>query len=231
MRYLGGKSRIKRNIAEYINANSDHNQPLISLFCGSCAVESLLDFDKKILNDLHPHLIAMWRDLQDGRDFPDIITANDYLEIKAHQNDDMGLAGFVGFGCSYGGKWWGGLARERRGDDFCKTPKASLMKDFEGVKTATFLCGDYREVEIPDNAVVYSDPPYKNATGYATGAFNTEEFWEYMRKISKNANVFISEESAPEDFSCVWEKSLRRQLDNQGGNTFMRIEKLFQYKG
>ena len=49
MRYLGGKSRIKRDIAEYINANADHNQPLISLFCGSCAVESLLDFDVKIL--------------------------------------------------------------------------------------------------------------------------------------------------------------------------------------
>ena len=74
-----------------------------------------------------------------------------YVKIKDNQNEDMGLAGFVGFGCSYGGKWWGGLAREHRGDDFCKTPKASLMRDFEGVKTATFLCGDYRDVEIPQN--------------------------------------------------------------------------------
>ena len=231
IRYLGGKSRIKRDIAAYINENADHTKPFVSLFCGSCAVESLCDFDKKTLNDAHPHLISMWRDLQRGRDFPSVITSDEYLKIKARQNEDMGLAGFVGFGCSYGGKWWGGIAREHRGDDFCETPKESLLRDFSGVKNAQFICGDYGDVEIPEGAVVYCDPPYANTTRYSTGDFNIEEYWEYMRELSKRADVYISEEVAPDDFVCVWKKPLRRQLDNQGGNTFIRTEKLFKYKG
>ena len=169
----------------------------------------------------------MWKDLQNGRDFPDIVTLDEYVKIKENQDGDMGLAGFVGFGCSYGGKWWGGLAREHRGDNFCKTPKKSLMRDFNGLKTAEFMCEDYRDVFIPDGAVVYADPPYDKTTGYSTGAFESKAFWEHMRKISQNANVFISEETAPDDFLCVWEKPLLRQIDNQRGNTFIKTEKLF----
>lgn len=228
---MGGKSRIKRDISEYINANSDHNAPFVSLFCGSCAIEALINADKKILNDAHPYLIAMWKDLQDGRKFPDVITSAEYYEIKEKQKDDMGLAGFIGFACSYGGRWWNGFARENRGDNTCNTHIKALLRDLDGVKYATFLCKDYREVEIPNGATVYSDPPYKATTKYSTGAFDTEEFWKYMREISKRANVFISEEVAPNDFTCVWEKPLRRQIDNQSGNTFIRTEKLFQYKG
>ena len=34
--------------------------------------------------------------------------------------------------------------------------------------------------------------------------FDTEEFWEIMRKWSKNNIVLISEMDAPEDFVEVW---------------------------
>lgn len=223
IRYLGGKSRIRRDIAEYINANSDENSPFVSLFCGSCAVESLINAKRKICNDAHPYIIAMWRELQRGRKFPEKITDKEYHSIKENMTADSALAGFVGFGCSYGGKWWGGLARDRRGDDFCKAPKISIA----GLENAEFICNDYCKVIIPPNSTVYCDPPYKATTGYSTGVFDNEAFWEYMRIISKDNNVFISEENAPEDFVCVWQKPLRRQIDNQGKNVFVRTEKLF----
>lgn len=223
---MGGKSRIRRDIAGYVNANSDRNSAFVSLFCGSCAVESLIDAQQKICNDAHPYIIAMWRALQRGRKFPERITEEEYYHIKENKTEDSALAGFVGFGCSYGGKWWGGLARERRGDNFCKAPNISIV----GLEHAEFICLDYRDVVIPPNSTVYCDPPYKATTGYSTGAFDHKAFWEYMRKISKNNNVFISEENAPEDFVCVWQKPLRRQIDNQGENTFVRTEKLFKLR-
>ena len=29
-------------------------------------------------------------------------------------DENPALTGFVGFGCSFGGKWWGGYAKDKR---------------------------------------------------------------------------------------------------------------------
>ena len=108
-------------------------------------------------------------------------------------DENPALTGFVGFGCSFGGKWWGGYAKDKRGDDYCGQAKRGLLKDFPGVRSATFTCLDYHDVEIPDGAVVYCDPPYVNTTGYTVGQFDTNEFWNYMRQLSKRCDVYISE--------------------------------------
>ena len=75
MQYMGGKSRIARQIAEFINeiprrkvqncqapGPDNHNYGgggadcFVSLFCGSCAVESKVQgFSRKILNDRHKY--------------------------------------------------------------------------------------------------------------------------------------------------------------------------------
>lgn len=59
MRYMGGKSRISKQIAEVLNSAIDKNISFVSLFCGSCAIESKVQTNVKILNDKHPYLIAM----------------------------------------------------------------------------------------------------------------------------------------------------------------------------
>lgn len=78
--------------------------------------------------------------------------------------------------------------------------------------TAQFTCQDYRDVIIPNNSIVYADPPYNNTTGYGKDKFNSDEFWKYMRIISKNNKVFISEQTAPNDFKCVWEKGIYKNI-------------------
>jgi DNA adenine methylase len=79
---------------------------------------------------------------------------------------------------------------------------------------------------------VYADPPYANTTGYSFGKdFDTDEFWEYMRHISKNNQVFISEQSAPSDFECVWQREIKRTLDVNKNNQPQKTEKLFVYRG
>lgn len=135
MRYQGGKSKIAKPIAEAIYAvsrrqdeDSGADRPdnfgggvlgstLVSLFCGSCAVEAKLapHFKRLICNDAHPYLIAMWKALQRGWEPPDIVTEAEYQYIKDHKNEDPALAGFVGFGCTFGAKWFGGYARDKRG--------------------------------------------------------------------------------------------------------------------
>lgn len=231
MQYMGGKSRISKQIAEILNSAIDKNKPFVSLFCGSCAIESKVQADVKILNDKHPYLIAMWQALQNGWTPPDVVTKEEYYRVKANMDENPALTGFVGFGCSFGGKWWGGYAKDKRGDDYCGQAKRGLLKDLVGIQSATFTCLDYRDVEIPDGAVVYCDPPYVNTTGYTVGQFDTDDFWDYMRQLSKRCDVYISEESAPDDFECIWSKEKVRTLEKSDNVGRVKVEKLFKYKG
>ena len=100
MQYMGGKSRIARQIADFINEIprrkvTDCQAPcpdnhgcggggadyFVSLFCGSCAVESKVQgFSHKILNDRHKYLIAMLQGVQSGYELPERITPENNFE-------------------------------------------------------------------------------------------------------------------------------------------------------
>ena len=105
------------------------------------------------------------------------------------------------------------------------------MKDISGLINAEFSCLDYKDVIIPKGSVVYADPPYAKTTGYdkIVGEFNHEEFWEYMRKISKDNIVLISEYTMPDDFECIWKKNIKCTLNNK--QVTDKTEKLFIYRG
>lgn len=57
---------------------------------------------------------------------------------------------------------------------------------------------------------------------------NYEHFWNWVRDLSKDNYVYISEQSAPEDFEPVWIKDVTRTTNKT--NDFKAIEKLFIYK-
>ena len=200
MRYQGGKSRIAQQIAEIIQREREResNLTFVSLFCGSCSVESKVNgFDKIICNDKHEYLIELFKGVQNGYELPEIITEEQYKYIREHKDNDKVLTGFVGFGCSFGGKWFGGYARNKTNTNYALQSKKSLLKDTSNLMTAQFTCQDYHDVIIPNNSIVYADPPYNNTTGYGKDKFNSDEFWEYMRVISKNNKVFIALSRTP----------------------------------
>ena len=232
MRYQGGKSRIATSIAVAIERERESNQTFVSLFCGSCAVEAKLapHFDRVICNDKHEYLIEMFKGVQNGYKLPEHISEEEYKYIRSHKDENKILAGFVGFGCSFGGKFFGGYARNKEQTNYALQSKKSLLKDMIYLSNAEFTCLDYRDVEIPDGSIVYADPPYANTTTYQGQKFDSEAFWEYMRQISKHSQVFISEQTAPDDFECIWEKPFTRTLDRNKDNQFKVVEKLFTYK-
>lgn len=249
MQYMGGKSRISRSIAEIINAVSGRKiqnratpipnikrigggQVFVSLFCGSCSVESkVTGFQRMILNDRHEYLIALLKGVQGGYELPDAITETEYQYIRQNKSEDPVLTGFVGFGCSFGGKWFGGYARNKGGTNYAAQSKKSLLKDMATLTDAEFVCGDYRTLPIPYGAVIYADPPYEGTTGYSGDKFDSNDFWIAMRLLADTGHtVFISEQTAPDDFICVWEKPFMRTLDVNKQNQFQITEKLFTYQ-
>ncbi len=181
-----------------------------------------------ILNDRNPYLIALLRAVQDGWQPPDEITEEQYYFIRDRKDDMQALAGFAGFACSFGGKFFGGFARDKRGTrNFARAGKVSLLRDMQPLMQAQILCGDYRDVPITDDAVIYADPPYAGTTGYNHERFDTEAFWQYAREMSKDHRMFISEMNAPEDFIPVWQKQVRRDMSCNAEQRCVVTEKLY----
>jgi len=57
----------------------------------------------------------MFKSLQNGWIPPTIVTEEDYTNAKKNQDEEPHVAGFVGFACSFAGKYWGGYARDSKG--------------------------------------------------------------------------------------------------------------------
>jgi len=55
---MGGKSRISNDISKIINTYSK-DKNFVSLFCGTCAIESKIIAKTKTCNDGHEYLVAL----------------------------------------------------------------------------------------------------------------------------------------------------------------------------
>ena len=73
------------------------------------------------------------------------------------------------------------------------------------------------------------DPPYQGTTGYKTGAFGHDMFFEWCREQAKKNVVFVSEYNAPEDFECVWQGEIKTNFaSTRKAATHKAVEKLFK---
>lgn len=83
---------------------------------------------------------------------------------------------------------------------------------------------DYREVHIPENAVVYCDIPYKDKTtkGYGGGQFDHDEFYAWAKNKS---GIFISEYAMPEDFVDVY--TINHASRIAANKSFSIVERIF----
>ena len=229
MQYFGGKQRISKQIVEVLNEYRKGNQPLVEPFVGGCNIISKMS-GERYCYDINEYLIEMYKAVQNGWTPPAIITEEEYDYIRNNKDKDKPLTGFVGIGCSYSGKWFGGYARNKTGRNYCLNAHNSILKQLNEIRDIKFDCKDYKELEF-DGCLIYCDPPYKDTTKYPIiGEFNTEEFWNVMRNWSKNNTVIISEYEAPNDFECIKEINTKTDIRNRSGKRENRVERLFKFK-
>jgi len=228
MRYFGGKTRTCKAIAAIIQSNLKEDQLFISPFVGGGWVECLIK-GKKECFDKHTYLIAMYKELQSGWEPPKTLTKEEYNHVKDNLDEKPYLSGFVGFGCSFAGKWFGGYAKDSTDRNFCLNAYNSILRKMEGFIDTRFDCKSYLDLD-PHDAVIYCDPPYCGTTQYSkkiVGDFDSDEFWKKMRKWSEDNVVIVSEYNAPDDFNCVWEQSVKLDIRDANNKKKDRIEKLF----
>lgn len=200
---MGGKHRLGKRIANVLLAARGAHTSYLEPFVGAGGVLRHVapHFDMVVASDLHKDLILLWQALQSGWVPPDALSFDEYQELR--QADPSALRAFAGYGLSYGGKWFGGYAREYRpSDDYCGAARRGLLHKIASAAHVDFRHCDYREWHPNEKVLIYCDPPYRGTTRSSATreSFDTSAFWACMRKwASHGATVFVSEYGAPDE--------------------------------
>lgn len=125
--------------------------------------------------------------------------------------------------------------------DIGKVDRAQVLEQFQRLQQLEHLqqleCVeatnmDYTEFSGVENAILYLDPPYENATlkGYSIKYFNSQSFYDWAYEMSKKNIVLISSYEIPDErFGCVYEFKTARSTYALGPRG-KRTEKLFMVK-
>lgn len=235
IRYLGGKSRILKDIVPILQDYSDKCDGYIEPFVGGANVIEHIKNNKKMGSDIDKYLISLLKKVQsEPEDLPERITFEEYEKVRNNRdNYPMWYVGLVGYTASYGGKFFGGYARHFHGDNSGDISAGSIKAlKKQNLKDIEFLCCDFREYQPSEikGKLFYCDIPYKNATKYKSCLkFPYDLFYNWCKEIGKNNFVIVSEYEMPDDFKCIWEGKTYQLLDSKklSGESLNRTEKLF----
>lgn len=237
MKYMGSKNRFAKELLPIILKDRTPKQWYIEPMVGGANMIDKVD-GNRLGADFNEYLTEMWLALTDGWTPKEHYTKEEYADIKNNkENYPKYLVGYVGINCSYSGKWFGGYAgiTQTKGGarDYQKEAFKNVAKQLKDLRDVIFKYSDYKNLTIPNNSIIYCDPPYEGTTKYKDG-FNHTDFWDWVRNKTKQGHkVFVSEYKAPEDFICVWNKQAKSSLSANGeiGGNKISTEKLFVYCG
>lgn len=98
------------------------------------------------------------------------------------------------------------------------------LQGLEGLERLQGSCADYRDVEIPSDAIVYVDPPYANTDCRAYQGFDFDAFHAWLDSVP-NLTV-VSEYTCPPHCVQVAEREHYTRKSSYS-NAVPRVERLF----
>lgn len=233
MVYQGSKNRIAKHLLPFIMNELTADRWYVEPFCGGCNLIDKVNHPKRMANDVNKYLIALFRHVQSGGFLPEQASRYAYYEAKNHKEyyPDW-MVGFLGFLCSFRGKFFTCYWGEKKQKDgsvrnYIREQRNNLLKQINDLDGVVFTCSDYREMKIPPHSVIYCDPPYRGAAKYRD-EIDHGMFWEWCREMARAGHtVFVSETEAPPDFKVLWEGELKGRIPTEE-KTIVRPERLFR---
>lgn len=242
MKYMGSKSRIAKHIVPIIQSYIDKNNALNYLepFVGGANIIDKIKCDNKYASDNQHYLIQLYNNLSKLSELPKFVTKEHYSNVRNSFNLKDGgyedwYIGAIGFLASYNGRFfdggYAGLVETKSGvtRNYYDEAKRNLEQQVKSLKDIKFECHSYLETSPSLNGwVIYCDPPYRDTKQYGSSKnFNHDSFWQWVRYMSKNNIVLVSECQAPNDFKVIWEQEVLRTVDNT--KRVKSTEKLFVF--
>lgn len=231
MKYMGSKNRIAKHLLPIMLAECEKHgitkwvEPFVG---GANMIDKVPDTFERIGYDLNDHVIHALIDIRDNADkLPECVNEEEYKSYKGLPPQSM--TSWVRIACAYGGIFESKLAADKTGlRNYASEAKRNAIKQSPKIQKVQFICDSYENLNFT-NALIYCDPPYQGTSGYKTGAFNHEHFFEWCRQQAKKNIVFVSEYNAPDDFECVWQGEIKTNFASQRkAATHNAVEKLFK---
>lgn len=212
MKYLGGKAKLAKHLAPFlIRSLKSKNGVFYEPFVGGFNIVPHINehIDNGLCVDINKSLVNLYKAIQNGWEPPSKVSETMYRKYKKLKNCNDPLTAFISIGCSFGGKEWGGYARDGKGvRNYALEAKNSLLNKKLFIGNVIFSHGSYKDY-CPKNSTIYCDPPYINTTGYKTETFNHKDFFKWCEQAADNGcDVFISEAKKPrgKHFKTIWHK-------------------------
>lgn len=232
MKYMGSKNRIAKHILPIMLKYRTPEMTWVEPFVGGANVIDKVE-GKRIGNDNQEYVISLYKALQNGWKPPIEVSKDFFFEVENNKDKyPKELVGYLGTQLTFGCEWWGSFRRDNTGKrKYDLEAYNNVMKQQPNLIGIDFYCGDYRELEIPSDSLIYCDPPYRGVRKYVGNIkFDSDVFWEVCRNWHKQGHtVFVSEYVAPNDFECVWSKEISASANNsiKNGQGLKAVEKLF----
>lgn len=240
MRYLGSKNKLSKELVPIIQSYiKEDTIGYLEPFVGGANIIDKIKCKKRIGCDIHKELIALLNKAKNDIDsIPDVILEDEYKKVKENKDQyEDWYVGLVGFCASFGAKYFGGYARDGKGDNsgsWSRGAIKNLKKQSMNLTDIDFINCSFLDLpkEEIKGYVIYCDPPYRGTTNYKTEKFPYDDFYKWAEEMSENNIVIISEYSMPNGFIEIWTKEYKTLIDSQKcksdkGN--IRVEKLFTY--
>lgn len=236
---MGSKSRIAKYIVPILQCEIDNSQPsaYIEPMVGGANVIDKINYPVRLGLDNNKYLITLLSN-------PDRVSTlslepikrEEYNRVRTiyragnpNQEEDDWYIAAVGFFGSYNGRFFDG------GYGICpprnnwKERIQNFSKQIPKLKQIDFAYCSYQDLPDISNCVIYCDPPYAQMRGYDSAKqFNYDQFWNWVRKVSQNNKVFVSETQAPDDFETIWEQEIVYCVNNTRRKS--AVEKLFKLR-
>lgn len=230
MKYMGSKNRIAKHLLPIMLAECEKHgitkwvEPFVG---GGGMIDKVPDSFERVGYDLNDHAIHALIDIRDNADkLPDSVSEEEYKSYKGLP--PQSIMSWVRFECSFGAKLDNGYAKNKEGRNYAEKGKNLALKQSPKIQNVQFICDSYENLDFT-NALIYCDPPYQGTSGYKTGAFDHDKFFEWCRQQAKKNIVFVSEYNAPDDFECVWQGEVKTNFASQRkAATHNAVEKLFK---
>jgi DNA adenine methylase len=205
----------------------------IEPFCGCCGVLRHVagNFKKCYASDIAKDLMMLLKLVKCGKFKNPKITKQKWLDYK-YSNKPSAERAFAGYGCSYGGVWFNGYINDPNNNDMTYS---SLVKLAPKLQNTVFSNKNYVDFlrdfkfDPKQKYLIYMDPPYKGTCNLPWEEFDSLQFWNIVRKLSKTKGikVIISEVSAPSDFKCIYKFNRRNGMHNITSDKIVIEEKLY----
>jgi DNA adenine methylase len=145
------------------------------------------------------------------------------------------LRSVVAYPCSIGGRKWGGLhhnCRSRPKAPLCyESARTAISRQASGIIGSKIIQRSYLEIDVDrlfeerGECLVYCDPPYANTLDYKSGSFDSGQFWDWVRNMSRRHAVVVSEYTAPDDFVSIFSKERKQDINHK-----VKTEHLWMHK-